>query len=34
MEGWPQQGAGWFLLLLFLPALSLPGSAFMVGGVE
>ena len=28
------QGAGWFLLLLFLPALSLPGSAFMIGGVE
>jgi predicted membrane-bound mannosyltransferase len=28
------QGAGWFLLLLMLVALAIPGSAFMVGGVE
>lgn len=33
--GWfPWQGVGWFLLLLMLVALAIPGSAFMVGGVE
>ncbi len=33
--GWAAwQGAGWFLLLLFLVALSIPGSAFMVDGVK
>lgn len=33
--GWAAwQGAGWFLLLLFLVALAIPGSAFMAGGVE
>ena len=31
--GWAAwQGAGWFLLLLFLVALAIPGSAFMVDG--
>ncbi len=34
-RGWAAwQGAGWFLLLLFLVALAIPGSAFMVDGVE
>lgn len=33
--GWfPWQGAGWFLLLMMLATLALPGGAFMVGGVK
>ncbi len=33
--GWfAWQGAGWFLLLLMLVALAIPGSAFMAGGVQ
>ena len=28
------QGAGWFLLLLMLVTLAIPGSAFMFGGVQ
>lgn len=33
--GWfPWQGIGWFLLLLMLVALAIPGSAFMVEGVR
>jgi peptidoglycan/LPS O-acetylase OafA/YrhL len=34
-RGWAAwQGVGWFLLLLMLVALAIPGSAYMVGGVE
>ncbi|HEY9267467.1 MAG TPA: hypothetical protein VIQ11_22995 [Mycobacterium sp.] len=34
-RGWAAwQGSGWFLLLLMLVALAIPGAAFMVGGVE
>lgn len=33
--GWVAwQGVGWFLLLLMLVALAIPGSAYMVGGVK
>ncbi|WP_371870806.1 hypothetical protein [Mycolicibacterium hippocampi] len=33
--GWTAwQGVGWFLLLLMLVALAIPGSAYMVSGVE
>ena len=33
--GWAAwQGAGWFLLLLMLVALAVPGSAIMVDGVQ
>lgn len=33
--GWAAwQGVAWFLLLIMLVALAIPGSAFMVGGVE
>jgi peptidoglycan/LPS O-acetylase OafA/YrhL len=34
-RGWAAwQGAGWFLLLLMLVALAIPGSAFIAGGVK
>ncbi|MGD9621753.1 MAG: hypothetical protein AB7G47_15170 [Mycolicibacterium sp.] len=33
--GWVAwQGAGWLLLLMMLFALAIPGSAYLVGGVE
>lgn len=33
--GWTAwQGVGWFLLLMMLVALAIPGSAFMIGGLE
>ncbi|WP_159229754.1 hypothetical protein [Mycolicibacterium vanbaalenii] len=34
-RGWTAwQGVGWFLLLLMLLTLPIPGSAYMVGGVQ
>jgi peptidoglycan/LPS O-acetylase OafA/YrhL len=34
-SGWAAwQGAGWFLLLLMLVALAVPGTAYMAGGVK
>jgi hypothetical protein len=34
-SGWTAwQGAGWFLLLLMLVALAVPGMAYMAGGVK
>ena len=34
-RGWPAwQGAGWFLMLLMLVALAIPGAAFLAGGIK